>query len=633
VTWRSGRQSVVPIAQPNCLYEIEETGAVVPESKTAEQPEKPIFEDVSKRLSHSHHEDPFDDFARQPLLPKRLSQLGPGVCWWDVDGDGWEDLVIGSGKGAELACYRNEHQGEFKKFSQAPWRTTALRDQTAIVGWATGSVLVGTANYEDGAATGGAVALYQSGQSQPLDLIAADDSSVGPLAVADYDGDGALDLFVGGRVKAGKYPVPASSRLYHRQGGKLLLDERNTTQLRDVGLVSGAVWSDLAGDGYPELILACEWGPIRIFHNDHGLLKLWDISVESSAASGQSQNPNSPLTAQTMSLSGLTGWWNGVTTGDIDGDGKPDIIALNWGLNTKYRASPASPQRIYYGDFNDDGVMDIIECTRDEVSGKEVPERDFDSLSLGVGFVRGRFASYAEYDQASVAEILDDGLKAARSLQASTLQSMLFLNRSNRFIAIPLPREAQFSTAFAACVGDYDGDGFEDVFISQNFFATESKTPRCDAGRGLWLRGDGRGGLQAVSGQSSGVMVYGEQRGAALCDYDHDGRVDLVVTQNGAETKLFHNVGAKPGVRVRLAGPAGNSAGIGAAIRLDYGEHLGPAREVHGGSGYWSQDGVVQVLGSQETPSKVWVRWPGGKITTTPLSPGAQEIVITSPSP
>ena len=123
----------------------------------------------------------------------------------------------------------------------------------------------------------------------------------------------------------------------------------------------------------------------------------------------------------------------------------------------------------------------------------------------------------------------------------------------------PCPREAQFAPAFAACVGDFDGDGLEDVFLSQNFFATEPKTPRCDAGRGLWLRGDGHGGLQPVPGQESGIKVYGEQRGAALCDYDHDGRVDLVVTQNGNQTRLFHNVGAKPGLRVRLAGPAGQS--------------------------------------------------------------------------
>ena len=208
------------------------------------------------------------------------------------------------------------------------------------------------------------------------------------------------------------------------------------------------------------------------------------------------------------------------------------------------------------------------------------------------------------------------------------LDSMVFLNRSNGFVAVPLPREAQFAPAFAVCVGDYDGDGAEDVFLSQNFYATEPKTPRCDAGRGLWLRGDGHGGLQPVPGQESGIKVYGEQRGAALCDYDHDGRIDLVVTQNGNQTRLFHNLGAKPGLRVRLLGPQGNPHGLGAMIRLDYGARLGPAREVHGGSGYWSQDGPVQVLGMTQAPLGIWVRWPGGKTTLASVPAAAREITI-----
>jgi hypothetical protein len=142
------------------------------------------------------------------------------------------------------------------------------------------------------------------------------------------------------------------------------------------------------------------------------------------------------------------------------------------------------------------------------------------------------------------------------------------------------------------------------------------------------LHGDGQGGLRPVPGQESGVRVYGEQRGAALCDYDHDGRVDLVVTQNGADTKLFHNVAAQPGLRVRLGGPAKNPYGIGAAIRLEYGGRLGPAREVHAGSGYWSQDSAVQVLAAPEPPTRVQVRWPGGKTTVVAVPPGAREITI-----
>jgi hypothetical protein len=483
------------------------------------------------------------------------------------------------------------------------------------VGWSPGAVLVGNANYEDGLTNGAAVSAFAGRLGEPTELVALDDSSIGPLAVVDYNGNGMLGLFVGGRIIPGRYPVPASSRLYRQEGGKLVLDEANTARLKDVGLVSAALWSDLDGDGYPELILACEWGPIRVFHNYRGVLTPIDLPVEFQGT-------------KFSKLSQITGWWNGITTGDLDGDGRPDIIALNWGRNTKYRASPTAPQRIYYGNFNGDGMTDIIEATRDE-SGKQVPERDLDAVAERLGFVRARFPTYAAYGLASVPEILGEAMNVARAVEANTLDSLVLFNRSNHLVAVPLPPEAQFSPAFAACVGDYDGDGLEDVFLSQNFFATELKTPRCDAGRGLWLRGDGRGGLQPVPGQESGVMVYGEQRGAALCDYDHDGRVDLVVTQNGAETRLFHNVGARTGLRVGLAGPAGNPCGIGAVIRLEYGDRMGPAREVHGGSGYWSQDAAVQVMGASEPATKVWVRWPGGKITTAAVPGGVKELLVS----
>jgi hypothetical protein len=144
----------------------------------------------------------------------------------------------------------------------------------------------------------------------------------------------------------------------------------------------------------------------------------------------------------------------------------------------------------------------------------------------------------------------------------------------------------------------------------------------------LWLRGDGRGNFTSVEGQLSGVTIYGEQRGAAVSDFDNDGRVDLVVTQNGAATKLYRNRRARPGLRIRLAGPAGNLNGIGATVRLRYGADWGPAREIHAGSGYWSQDSVVPILAPARTPTALWVRWPGGQTTETPIPVGATEVVV-----
>jgi hypothetical protein len=214
-------------------------------------------------------------------------------------------------------------------------------------------------------------------------------------------------------------------------------------------------------------------------------------------------------------------------------------------------------------------------------------------------------------------------------VSANTLASMAFLNRGDRFEAVPLPPEAQLSPAFAVVVADFDGDGAEDVFLSQNFFAAEPQTPRADAGRGLLLRGDGKGGLVAVSGQESGILVYGEQRGAAVADYDGDGRADLVVSQNASTTRLYHNLRAKPGLRVRLAGPPGNPRGIGAQLRLKSREEFGPVREIHAGSGYWSQDSPVQVLALLPEPRQLWVRWPGGQSSTVDLPAVAREVELS----
>jgi hypothetical protein len=250
------------------------------------------------------------------------------------------------------------------------------------------------------------------------------------------------------------------------------------------------------------------------------------------------------------------------------------------------------------------------------------------TVGAALPWVKEKFSTYEAYGKASLVEIYGDKLKAAERVEATTLETMVFLNRGDHFEARALPLEAQWAPAFAVCVGDYDGDGKEDVFLSQNFFAVSADTSRCDAGRGLWLRGDGRGQFTAVAGQESGVKVYGEQRGAALCDYDGDGRVDLVVTQNGAPTRLYHNVKGQPGLRVRLQGPAGNPRGVGAVLRLKFGERLGPAREIHAGSGYWSQDSAVQVMSLPEPASQIWVRWPGGKTTTTALPAGARDIQI-----
>ena len=619
VDWPGGKRSVVNDVAADYAYEIDEaSAAAVPPQRAV--PVQPFFEDVSRLLTRSHNEEPFDDFARQPTLPRRLSQQGPGVCWSDVNGDGWDDLVITGGKGGSLAVFVNDGKGGFQRSQGALPDAPLKQDQTSVVAWPQSSgvptMLVGSANYENDSINNASVLRYDLNSRTVQEAVPGVPESVGPLALGDLDGDGNLELFVGGKVTPGRYPEAVNSRIYRNRDGKFELDTANSKLLEKVGLVTGAIWSDLDGDGLPELLLACEWGPLKIFRNDHGRLVPWNPSILST------------LDSRPSTLDQLTGWWNGIATGDLDGDGRLDIIASNWGQNSKYQSHRAKPLRIYFSDFYGQGVLGLLEAYFEPAMGEYVPVRRLEAVAEAMPFLRGRFATHQAFANAGVEEILRDHRSQGQYLEASCLESMVFLNRGDKLEKRVLPAEAQFAPAFAVVVADYDGDGYEDVFLSQNFFAEGPETSRCDAGRGLWLRGDGKGGLRTVPGPESGVMVYGEQRGAAAADFDRDGRVDLLVTQNAAETRLFRNVRAKPGLRVRLKGPSGNPLGYGTQLRLKWGEQLGPAREVHGGGGYWSQNSPVQVLGGDKPPQQVWIRWPSGKSFTVEVPSAAVEIEI-----
>jgi hypothetical protein len=257
------------------------------------------------------------------------------------------------------------------------------------------------------------------------------------------------------------------------------------------------------------------------------------------------------------------------------------------------------PLRVYYTNFDRRGPMELIETRYYEDRDGYLPYQGLPALAQNISFVQQRITSFEEFANASLKEIVGPSwLDRAQTKEASTLSHMVFLNTEEGFEGQPLPLWAQLTAGFSPSVTDLNGDGHLDVLMSQNFFATESQTPRQDAGRGLVLRGDGTGHFTPLKGHRTGLLAYGEQRAAPVADVDGDGRVDVLVTQNGADTHLFRNVGATPGLRVRLDGPPQNPRGIGATVRLRYEDgSRGPAVAVTAGSGYWSQHTLTPTLG------------------------------------
>ena len=596
IQWRDGTSTILDSIKANHLYTIRQidTTPISFDEQKVEQ----MFTDMSNLLKHIHHEDPFDDFKNQSLLPNRFSQLGPGVAWMDLDEDGDEDIFISGGRGGSINHFENIDGQSFIPYSLIE---KLEQDATTILSSLDSNgnrgVMTTKTNLESAKPITSYISILSKTTNSEYKSL---DHMIGPMSQADIDNDGDLDTFAGGRVIPNQYPRPASSALYINQKGKLIPDTRNQKIFKNIGLVSGSVFSDIDNDGDSDLILAMEWGPVTVFRNNDGQFK--DVTFS-------------------LGLSSYKGWWNGVATGDFNEDGLLDIVATNWGLNTKYHFSPNHPRKVYFDDFDDNNVLDIVEAHYDTQFNDLVPERGFSCISNAMPFIREEKGTFLNYAQSSLQDIFGSTLTTAPFLEANTLETMVFMNNGDGFDPVILPFEAQITTAMHAGVSDFNGDGHEDILLSQNFFAVQRETDRNDSGRGLIILGNGKGGFTSLPGKESGVFVYGEQRGAAFADYNMDARVDLLISQNGAQTKLYRNENGKPGLRVRLRGSKYNPFSFGSKIRVKYKDgSLGPVREIQSGSGYWSQNSPVQVMGLKEDATHIKIQWPDGSFTTEPLN-------------
>ena len=462
VAWPSGSRTVVTAAKPNYAYVIHEKNSQPKPPPLAKPP--PMFIDASDWLNHEHNEHPSDDFLRQPLLPRRLTESGPGVAFIDWDGDGRDELFFGNGASGNLVGYSFAAEGRLAKLDEPAFDRPLAGDALGLGALGQG-LLVAVSAHDSPTPTAPSLQLFRPVAAKPkvIKLPSANHSDAGSIAVADVDGDGHPDVFVAGHGIPGKFPQPASSWLLRGGPGGVKLDAEQSTVFANIGLVTAAVFVNLDDDILPELALATEWGPIRIFKNSGGkftnVTKAWGLDSQ-------------------------PGIWQTLAVGDFDNDGRFDLLAGNWGLNSPYKHGEKRVPYLVHSDIGGDGFYDALDARFDVASQRLLPRHQLVTLELLFPFLRENFPTHRGYAAAPLQQIFAGQLAGAKLLKASHLASVLLLNRAGTFEARPLPVEAQLTPVNGATVADFDGDGNEDVFLSQNFFAVRVEDYRMDAGEG-----------------------------------------------------------------------------------------------------------------------------------------------------
>lgn len=437
------------------------------------------------------------DYAIQPLLPHQVSREGPPIAVADVTGNGLDDVFIGGAAGFPAILLIQQEDGRLVESTQPqPWADDAeLEDWGALFFDADG----------DGrpdlyVASGGYHLPAESRRLQDRLYINQGDgrfararealpdmpTSTAAVEAGDFTGDGRLDLFVGGRLTPGNYPHPTRSYVLRNDGGRFTDITREVAPelIEPGGMITDAVWMDFTGDGRLDLVTAGIWMPIQFYASDGKRLR--------------------NLTAST-GLPQMRGWWYSLQKGDFDNDGVMDLVAGNLGLNFSYTTSEQSRFGLYAADINGNRTTDLI--FTQEIDGTEYPFYGLALLGREMRALNTRFSTFESFAEATVRDAFGP-LREALHYQADTFASVWLRNDgAGGFAAHELPMMAQISPIRAIVVHDVDVDGSLDLVLAGNTYETEPNTPRADAGNGLWLKGNGRGGFTPVSPSESGLLA------------------------------------------------------------------------------------------------------------------------------
>jgi len=467
----------------------------------------------------THQENPYIDFKRQQLLPHKLSTIGPRIAVADINGDGREDLYIGSGKGAAGQLLMQGKSGDFKKV----WETEKDFEDIGVLFFDADQdgdqdlyVVSGGADFQaedPGLQDRLYINLGKGKFQRDVSALPTMYTSGSSVAAADYDGDGDLDLFVGGRHVPGSYPTSPRSYLLENDGKGNFQDvtEQVNPALLYPGMVTDVIWSDFNGDGSPDLILVGEWMPVRIFQNTDGKLE------EVTDAAG---------------TSAYTGWWNRIAQADLDDDGDLDYVLGNFGWNSQIKASLDEPVSLYSKDFDNNGQLDPILCYY--LDGESYPAFSKDDMENQIPLIKKKYVNYSDYADKKITDIFSaEELESAMVLEATEFSTGYLENLGDgSFKFHSFPKEAQLSPTYGLFIDDVDGDGIKDIILGGNFFGTRVKYGRYDANFGTLLKGNGHGGFEAVPGISSGLRIKGEVRDIAAVKTGNGKRLLLWARNN-----------------------------------------------------------------------------------------------------